>query len=77
MPGLTGLTSAETAFTNARVPSMHVTRAATPGENPPGSLVHAQTGDPRESSAHDRTAKGSASYAGLVMDQPCQGVATG
>ena len=77
MPGLTGLTSAETALTKARVPSAHVTRAATPGENPPGSLLHAVTGDPSASSAQARTPAGSASNAGLVMQTRCQARATG
>ena len=59
--GLWGFVSALTAFTNARWPFAVVTRAATPGEKPPGWVTASVTGAPSSCATASRTGWGRAS----------------
>ena len=58
--GVTGLSSAPTALTKARVPSAHVSRVAQPGDMPPTCSAVATTGEPSVRSTQSRTSSGTA-----------------
>jgi hypothetical protein len=56
--GLSGFGSGPTALTNARRPSASRSRAATPGENPPGCVTASTTLPPSRSSTSARSQAG-------------------
>ena len=58
MPGLSGFGSGPTALTNARRPPASRSRAATPGENPPGWVTASTTLAPSRRSTSSRSQAG-------------------
>jgi hypothetical protein len=73
-PGLSGFGSDPTALTNARRPSASRSRAATPGENPPGCVTASTTIPPSRSSTSARNQAGASPHASR---NPLAGGATG
>ena len=55
IPGESGLVLPLTALTKTRRPSVNVSRAATPGENPPGCVAASTTSAPSRSTRPRRT----------------------
>ena len=60
--GVSGLRSAPTALTKARVPSAHTTRVAQPGDMPPTCSCASVTGEPSVASTQARTSSGTPAY---------------